>query len=143
MTLFNPNRHLWAITGWFARAQARGYGFALWASPEFMSAAREFPFDEEAIQRRGCELIRTAGFAPSSGTRPFTFRDRSLDCFEVPGDGTCMTSEPNPAGGTSYRPHNVDTPGEQAALMALWFFWSQEVEQFIYDRNRPAAGAAR
>jgi len=142
MSVYNPELHLWTIDNWSAYgAVPSGSSFSIWVSPKFLEVAKKIQYDEKIAQVRAREIVKTAGFKHVSDTESFLrFGEFGLMSFCVPGNACDLSLEYDERRvmerGASFRPHNVDHPIQQSALMAIWLMWANYVEGEIYKRKK-------
>lgn len=138
--VMNPELHLWTIPYWSSGIGMGCKAFSVWASPQFLSVAKEIKYDEGRVQKMAKAIITDAGWDSSLYVhqRFLKFGEYGLMHFNVPGNACGLDF--NYSGnykvlerGANYLPHNVDHSNQQSTLLAIWLMWANFVECEVYN----------
>ncbi len=138
----NQELHFWTVEDWVNRVGDQNYNaFSIWASPKFMKAAKEamVEMDEGKAQVRARVIIRESGRRDFPGEFHHWLKFRpevGLAHIAVPGNacGLDLYFESEALyeqNGFTLLPHNIDTPGQQSTLFAIWLWWAKCVEAYV------------
>jgi len=138
--------HYWTVKGWMTQDGMGRNAFSIWASPEFINDALAMlnEYGVERLKESANHIIQNA--ASNYGDQSLAwghhldhafvlaFNDEVGLCgIDVPGNACCIGLEyphhdDHAVDGYTLSPHNIDSPMQQSALMAIWVMYAHAVE---------------
>jgi len=136
-----PSRFLWRPIAWGTRVGMGGHDFAIWASPDFLKAAKTARYDEGRLQKLAREIFKESGKSVEGYETPFEFGEYGLNRINLFRNGMWFVLEGETPDrymlrGGVYSCHNIDHAQDQSILMALWLRWVDVVETSIEDSEK-------